>query len=382
MDFWILTFLILNRSISMVHARPFSFTDDSTCVAFPFGSSSSKNGSENSITKHPRLDTAMLLFQLRKAQSTWYQELFQSSRDPLQDSSTYLWQMCNEMRLWSETFPTSISPAIRELFDLELFYSYVYCLAPSCRFPAVSEIGKTLIFEYSLAYMQKIYPISKDPVNTAFYTYHDALRVYFIGSQFMAVLSNNIDSLLEGLFPYTTVNPNGPPPPPILNIGRNDNIERSILCIEQIIETLKTYGKRWDDSKALQGSFESQSRGLLAELRRRQQHRDNNSPNSTMTGNMASLVMAQQDIKLRMDDGWANMGLRPNHTPSQIISNPDLRSGLNNDWNNVGLMPGQNHPQRISNPDIKPSMDEDWGNMGPMFTIPTMPGGNQPDRHR
>lgn len=270
----------------MVHARPFSFTDDATCVAFPINTSSeSALNSEISISKLPSLDTALLLFQLRKAQSTWYQELFQSSRDPLHHSSQYLWQMCYEMRVWSDNLPKSVPPAIRELFDLELLYSYVYCLAPSCRFPAVSELGKTLIFEYSMSYMRKMLPISKDPFNTAFYTYHDALRVYFIGSQFMAVLSGNLDTLLQGVIPYAAVSLGGPPPPPIPNVGRSDNVDRSISCIEQIIEILRTYGERWDDSKALKASFETQARGLLGELRRLQQyqHHQEGRHSSTLT---------------------------------------------------------------------------------------------------
>lgn len=283
--------LTLYRSISMVHARPFSFTDDATSVGYPLKLTSvSTVNSDSSISKLPSLDTALLLFQLRKAQSTWYQELFQSSREPLHPTSQYLWQMCYEMRVWSDNLPTTIPPAIRELFDLELLYSYVYCLAPSCRFPVVSELGKTLIFEYSMSYMQKIFPISKDPINTAFYTYHDALKVYFIGSQFAAVLWGNLETLLQGIIPYTVISPGAPPPPPIPNIGRRDNIERSITCIEQIIETLKTYGERWDDSKALKESFEMQTRSLLGELRRRQRQQQQQQQQETRHSSNSSTM--------------------------------------------------------------------------------------------
>lgn len=295
------------RSISMVHARPFSFTDDAISVAFPINTSStSTSTSENSISKLPSLDTALLLFQLRKAQSTWYQELFQSSRDPLHHSSQYLWQMCYEMRVWSDNLPKSVPPAIRELFDLDLLYSYVYCLAPSCRFPAVSELGKTLIFEYSMSYMQNIFLISKDPINTAFYTYHDALRVYFIGSQFIAVLSGSLETLLQGVIPYAVISPGTPPPPPIPNVGRTDNVDRSISCIEQIFETLGTYGERWDDSKALKTSFESRARGLLGELRRWQQHQQHQESRNPDTTNMmaAGTVHVSQAPQSRQGDGW------------------------------------------------------------------------------
>jgi hypothetical protein len=154
--------LTISRSISMVHARSFSFTDDSTSVAFPsMPSTPSPTGVERSPTGPHVLDAANLLFQLRRAQSNWYQELFQSSRDPLQQSSTYIWEMCHEMRVWSESFPKTLSPTMRELFELELLYSYVYCLAPSCRVPAVSELGKTLIFEYSISLCKNYSPFPR-----------------------------------------------------------------------------------------------------------------------------------------------------------------------------------------------------------------------------
>ena len=203
----IISKLTVTRSISMVHARSFSFSDDSTSVAYPSASTAPGTSGTSPVAGPHSLDTALLLFQLRFAQSNWYQELFQSSRDPLQNSSTYIWQMCQEMREWSESFPETLPLAFKDFFDLELLYSYVYCLAPSCRVRDVSEYGKTLIFEYSIAYMQKIFPISRDPVNRAFYTYHDALRVYFVGSQFLAVLSASQDQLLNGIVPYVPVVP-------------------------------------------------------------------------------------------------------------------------------------------------------------------------------
>ena len=257
----------------MVHARAFSFTDDSANVALPGLPAGTSSRIANSLSGPHSVETALLLFQLRHIQSSWYQELFQSSRDSLQNASTYIWQMCQEMREWSESFPETLPLSFKEFFDLELLYSYVYCLAPSCRVQAVSDYGKTLIFEYSIAYMQKMFPISRDPVNTAFYTYHDALRVFFVGSQFLAVLSENQDQLLSGVLPYTPVIGGSPPPPPPLpsNTGA-DNIDRSINCITHIKETLKTFGYRWDDSKALQSTFEIQSESLMAFLHRRKRH--------------------------------------------------------------------------------------------------------------
>lgn len=132
----------------------------------------------------------------------------------------------------------------------------------------MSPYGRTLIFEYSIAYMQKIFPICRDPINKAFYTYHDALRVYFVGSQFLAVLSAEQEVLLGGVIPYNS-SAGGTPPPPLPGNAGVDSVERSINCVTHIKETLKTFGQRWEDSKALLTSFEAQSEGILGDLLQR-----------------------------------------------------------------------------------------------------------------
>lgn len=257
----------------MVHARAFSFTDDSTSVAYPSSPASLALGKTgNSITGQHSMEIALLLFELRWAQSAWYQELFQSSRETMQNSTAYIWQMCNDMREWSEGFPKTLPLSFREFFELELLYSYIYCLAPSARVPVVMDLGKTLIFEYSISYMQKISRITKNPGNKTFYTYHDALRVYFIGSQFLAILSQSQETLLNGIIPYAAPVVSGPPAPTLpTRSDCLDNVHRSINCIGLITEALKTFGDRWVDSKALQTSFSMQAEAMLAILHRRKQ---------------------------------------------------------------------------------------------------------------
>ncbi|PQE25758.1 hypothetical protein CJF30_00000463 [Rutstroemia sp. NJR-2017a BBW] len=270
----------LDRSISMVHARAFAFTDDSSSVAYPSMPVTVLNRDRKDSVSGPQsMETAHLLWQLRRAQSSWYQELFQSSREPLPQGSNYIWRMCQEMREWSDSFPDSLPIVFKDYFDLELLYSYVYCLAPSCRVHVVSDYAKGLIFEYAIAYMQKIFPISQDPINTAFYTYHDALRVYFVGSQLMAVLSNNQDQLLSGIaMSYPPAGIGSPPPMPPPSINGTDSTNRSLNCIHHIKETLRTFGQRWEDSKALLSSFEAQAEPVIASLYMRKQLTKDGSP--------------------------------------------------------------------------------------------------------
>jgi len=215
--------------------------------------------------------------------------------------------MCQEMREWSESFPDSLPLAFKEFFDLELLYSYIYCLAPSCRVQTVITYGKTLIFEYSIAYMQKIFPISRDPINKAFYTYHDALRVYFIGGQFLSVLSENPDELLSGVLPYTPTLAGAPPPPPLPSNAGIDSIDRSINCVTHIRETLRTFGHRWEDSKALLSSFETQAEPVLTTLHRRKHHIEGISRSSHSPPGYVAQPGFDHMGNLTVDE-WSNMG--------------------------------------------------------------------------
>ncbi len=195
----------------MVHARAFSYTDEAMDVAFPSMTGMGRIPSESGpITGPQSANPAILLFQLRRAQSQWYQALYQSDpHEPLADATSYIWQMCHEMREWSEALPETLPVAIREQFDLDLKYSYVYCIAPSPRVPHVTAYGRMLIFEYVISYVDRILELAssaaaaaaataaaRSPLAAALYTYHDALRVFFMGSQFISMLRDAADSLL------------------------------------------------------------------------------------------------------------------------------------------------------------------------------------------
>ncbi|KAI8629186.1 fungal-specific transcription factor domain-containing protein [Xylariaceae sp. FL1651] len=270
----------LDRSISMVLTRAFSFTDASTNVAWPRPSSFSRRAS---ITGQylSGSEPAFLLFQLRRAQSHWYQALFQSDATPLPDSSL-IWQMCQDMRVWAEALPNTLPTGTRELFDLEVHYSFVYCMSPSARAPALTDYGRLFIFEHALAYLDRIHDIAHSGRNTAFYSYHDALRVFFMASQFVAVLRDAEDLLLAGVtppLPPFDMDKAMPPPLPQRPGGLGiDNLERSLGCLERTTRTLAKYGERWDDSVSLRRSFEMISQGLVERLRMRRQIKQRSSP--------------------------------------------------------------------------------------------------------
>ncbi len=227
-----------------------------------------------------RADPALLLFQLRRAQSHWYQTLFQSDpNDQLNDAQAFIWQSCLDLRSWAEALPDGLPVGIREMFDLELRYSYCYCIAPSAKAPQMTAYGRMLIFEHAIAYLDRIYEVAKAPTNTFFYTYHDALRVYFMGSQFVAVLRDAGDSLLSGAaIPVPLPLPGKAPPPPLPErFDRDtsgDNLDRSIRALERVGLTLRVYGERWENALALMENFNVISAEIMSGLMARKEMRN------------------------------------------------------------------------------------------------------------
>ncbi|CCT63423.1 related to GAL4-like transcriptional activator [Fusarium fujikuroi IMI 58289] len=272
----------LDRAISMVHARTFSFTDDTVNVAFPQASNNGRKSSVSGPIAGPQpADPALLLFQLRRAQSHWYQELYQSGSVPLQDPISYIWKMCLDMREWQDTLPTNLAPEIRQLFDQELRYSYVYCIAPSARAPSITDYNRILIFEHSMAYLDTVHEIAHGAQNSGFYTYHDVLRVYFMANQFLAVLRDAEDMLLSGMpVPIPISRPGAAPAPPLprrlqpQGMNGEDNLDRSLRCLDKVSQTLDTYGDRWADASTWRESFGMISQEMVDRLSRRKQARD------------------------------------------------------------------------------------------------------------
>lgn len=261
----------------MAHARPFSFTDESVNVAFPQpGSLGDKPASSMPISGPQSVSWALLLFQLRRAQSFWYQALHHSEPHPLPNATAFLWQMCLDMREWQASLPANLPANVREMFEQELRYSYVYCLAPSRRVPQINDYIRILIFEYCLEYLNRKSEFTSDGSSMTLYTYHDALKVYFMASQFLSVLREARDVLLSGLrLPPPQAPPGSVPAPPIPRralatspgMPPKSNLERSLECLEQTLQTLNNYGERWQDAVVLGRSFQHSSSDMVEQLR-------------------------------------------------------------------------------------------------------------------
>ncbi|KAK1970932.1 fungal-specific transcription factor domain-containing protein [Colletotrichum sublineola] len=263
----------LDRTISMIRTRSFSFTDDSINVEYP----SNSGLSAGPITGPQSADSALALFQLRRLQSEWYQILFQADSAPHPDAASFIWQMCLEMREWHESLPDNLPPGVRELFELELRYSYIYCLTPSDRSPHLTDYARKLIFEHAIAYMNIIHNVAHNATSTAFYTSLDVLKIYFVAMQFLTVLNAARELLVseQRIIPPITRPGTAPPPPlPHCPIGGEDSLDRSIRCLQQVFETLGSFSQRWDIASQLKTTFESISSEMFSWLQVRRQMRE------------------------------------------------------------------------------------------------------------
>ncbi|KAH7026385.1 fungal-specific transcription factor domain-containing protein [Microdochium trichocladiopsis] len=303
----------LDRTISMSFARAFSFTHGSINVAWPRASSFARR---QSITGQPHTGTepGFLLFQLRRAQSHWYQELYQSGSVPLKDPTNFVWTMCRDMKEWGETLPSSLPTGFRAWFDLELHYSFVFLLAPSERTPYMTDYSRLLIFEYSMAYLDKIYDVSHNSASGAFYTYHDALRVFFIASQFIAVLRDAEDLLLSGNPLPSPPSEYGKPPPPSLPPGAattsGESIQRSLRCLQRTGLTLAKYGQRWENSVALKQSFDIISAEVVERLGVRQSLKQQASPPQSVSPPAREMRWVGVDMESIMKGSTGGNGAR------------------------------------------------------------------------
>lgn len=258
----------LDRSTSLVQSRAFSFSDDSAKVKVPFRRSPSSEPTTPSAgpTQHmwsQSYDHAVDMISLRKLQSIWYTDMFQSGRTRWPEPYTYIWKACKDMQRWFDSLPASTSPHMRAFFELDLLYSYVYILSPSPRVPVISPYARKLVFEYCTHYADKILRCLNDSSYASPLTFYDAMRVYMTGRQFLDLLELNANDILDGSMPSLPETKHAAvsaPLIPVINLPPGENmlkfnIVRSITCIKQITECLSRFGIRWGYMRSVSRTF-------------------------------------------------------------------------------------------------------------------------------
>ena len=240
----------------------------------------------------PANNTALEFFRLRQMQSSWYTELFQSGRDAWTDPYTYIWRRYEEMRAWFSSLSPTTLPSIRDFFELELLYSYVYLLSPNPRCPVPSEHAQRLVIEHATTYAEKIHALVSNPTEAKNpMSFYDAIRVYMTGRQFLDCLTNNMEMLLrpQAASPLSNIGSHhdqdaevdpmaSTAPPPVPSPGpyvpgatAKDPTTRAIDAINNFIEVLSYFGTRFGQVGGIsfRDRFQRESQQLLSQLYQR-----------------------------------------------------------------------------------------------------------------
>jgi hypothetical protein len=260
--------LIRHSYISMALERAFSFTNDSAEVAPP---STPKRPLTSNLPWKGQLFLrslvpALHLYEVRHIQSTFYQDLSQSGRNPWPDASPYTFDVCQRLSKWKDQLPTSTPQPIMTLFQLEFLYAYITVLSPSCKVPMVNPANWLLIFESCIDYVNLMRPTIDDPKSHAFFNYFELVRVKVLGQRLIEALRMNYDDILNGQMPQFPPGSSETLMLPFLESrDRRDNGNRSIDCINKIIEILECGRRRWNQGH-LRDDFEQKSAVMLARL--------------------------------------------------------------------------------------------------------------------
>jgi hypothetical protein len=217
----------LDRSISMVLQRPFTFSDDSVLVSLPRASSPATP-----------MAAAIHLFNLRKLQSDWYQSLHLSGSEPIPYSSAYVRTHTALLASWKSQIPTDISASTRDWLLLEWHYLNIYIVAPSPKIPRCTVEAMTTIYRHSAEYARTFRRVLSD--SSFVYTYHDALRTYFVGSNLLLAL-------------YASEPPDG----------------AALDIVDDLVHVLTTMIIRWPDAEALRDKFRAEAAFVVQRMRER-----------------------------------------------------------------------------------------------------------------
>ena len=234
---------ILDRSISLVHIRAFSFTDDSASVTRPRQMAGSPDTSR--VFLHD-LKLANHLSHLRKIESDAYQKLFQSSRPALEEPWPIISSSIADVHKFCSEMPDQIKNPMRKLLRCEALYSSILILSPPDLEDDLTDYGKFLIFEYAVEYADLMSSVGSDAEQFAFYTSHDMLRASFVVKRLLALLLSDF-----ALFFGSSMSR---PPPQTLTSSEvpvlqhrtvGEMLSRAYNCLNLCDKTLEYLGPRF-----------------------------------------------------------------------------------------------------------------------------------------
>lgn len=261
----------------MTHLRAFSFTDDSTNVASrmepnPALTAFTGPGEQNQLFLH-QLDPAMQILQLRQMQSSIYQMNFQSRNHNEQETWPMVTNFLQKIQVWAEKIPDVIRGPMKQLFRSEVLYGCIIVLSPPGS-TTTNSYGAALLFSYAIEYADILSSIKVDLENFAFYTSNDLLRTSHVAERFLQVLKETPSRILdEGMPEPSTSSSNSSAlvPPSLPNWSVGDVLNKAVICLERLEQTLENLGQRFDKPDALT-EYKIKSTGvrLMLDSRREQ----------------------------------------------------------------------------------------------------------------
>lgn len=229
----------------MVLQRPFTFSDDSVMVELPKVASpdiAKRIAVRGTLTP---MAAAIKLFELRKLQSEWYQQLHLSGNVPMENPKPFCQKRTELLKEWLDTMPESINKSTKDWLYLEWYYLNVYAAAPCPKIPRPSDEAMVQIFNNCVNYALRFRAILQDSNARFVYTYHDALRTYFIGNNFLHALWHSEAIISES------------------------SIDSAINAINAIIFVLTSMIVRWQEVEPLRDRFREESSYMSKRLQQK-----------------------------------------------------------------------------------------------------------------
>ena len=249
----------------MAHVRAFSFSDDSTNVKLLPASHTSPSSTEPLVASKVGVQSAepsLLLFQLRKLLSGWYQALLYSSPSALVEPWLSRCEDLVNMQRWCSALPVQLP--LQHLFRSEMLYSSILLVWPQGSRASVCPYGRALVFQYAIDYAETTWTISTSE-NAAFCTTLDIKRALFVGQRLLRTLQEDSPIFHSAPPPLPLTRHDEVQPPSLIQRDPAAGIEAAIQGIHLLNQTLRLLGQKFGYSIA-HTEFESKSVSALKML--------------------------------------------------------------------------------------------------------------------
>ncbi|EZF35213.1 hypothetical protein H101_01266 [Trichophyton interdigitale H6] len=242
----------IDRYVSSALGRAYSFSDDSVNVPLPSTTTTFNPINLGDAISPKNVRAAARMFDIRRRQSTFYQDLYFNGRQPLPDAENVSWRRCAMLMDWFETARSDLPPHLIPLYRLELLFTCVLVLSPSKRAPEISKFNQIVLFEYTVDFLADFHTFLNSSAPCLPVTYIDYERVYTVSCILMVTLENYHTEVLSETHPelltpapLTNDTVETPLPPYIDRSKRVNSTARALEALGKTQSILEVAGRRW-----------------------------------------------------------------------------------------------------------------------------------------